>query len=147
MACRRLKHIREEGNDLRGERETLSHRIEMRLEQKLTRSLTRGIAFLFLRSGMLSMLYRAPPMLENMTHKISALFHKTAVKNLDTTDQLPVHKRLALCLSSYRFLAIMLSASQLLTLQIKVVRQSQHVLLGPDEKQKEELEKGGRARV
>lgn len=38
-----------------------------RLVQKLTRSLTRGIAFLFLRSGMLSMLYRAPPILQTQT--------------------------------------------------------------------------------
>ena len=32
---------------------------------KLTRSLTRGMVFLFLRSGMLSMLYRAPPTLKH----------------------------------------------------------------------------------
>lgn len=46
-----------------------------RLVQKLTRSLTRGIAFLFLRSGMLSMLYRAPPILET-THAQSRVQHQ-----------------------------------------------------------------------
>lgn len=80
--------IREEERDGLGRCETLSQKTEMRLEQKLTRSLTRGIAFLFLRSGMLSMLYRAPPMLGKETHHISASYQITAVKNLDTTNQL-----------------------------------------------------------
>lgn len=69
-----------------GRRETLSLKTEMRLVQKLTRSLTRGIAFLFLRSGMLSMLYRAPPMLKKK--RKTALFQISAVNNVDTPLQL-----------------------------------------------------------
>lgn len=57
-----------------GRFETLSQGNIKRLVQKLTRSLTRGIAFLFLRSGMLSMLYRAPPILET-THTQSRVQH------------------------------------------------------------------------
>ncbi len=58
--------------------ETLSQGNIKRLVQKLTRSLTRGIAFLFLRSGMLSMLYRAPPILEKK-HSLAAIILATAV--------------------------------------------------------------------
>lgn len=46
-----------------------------RLVQKLTRSLTRGIAFLFLRSGILSMLYKAPPILDTK-HAQSNIQHQ-----------------------------------------------------------------------
>lgn len=50
--------------ELCGTHEALSQDNIKTLVQKLTRSLTRGIAFLFLRSGILSMLYSAPPILE-----------------------------------------------------------------------------------
>lgn len=117
-----------------------------RLVQKLTRSLTRGIAFLFLRSGMLSMLYRAPPILQKQTNnnEKNTLIELFAMTSLTTTwTQLVkinnVFKYLghmpAFLVGSYRFsLMVAATASWLLTLLIKAEKRFQRFLLGPEGK-------------
>lgn len=111
-----------------------------RLVQKLTRSLTKGIAFLFLRSGMLSMLYRAPPILQKWTNngnnkKQNTDWAKFALASLTTTwtQSVKINNVFKYLGGSYWFsLRVAATALWLLTLLIKAEKRFQRSLLWPE---------------